>query len=143
MTTRYAIYYAPAPGSPFHALGSSWLGRDAWLDEAVVQPPVPEIYRLTSEPRRYGLHATLKAPFQLAKRSSRANLRAFAVDFAVRHGPVSLPGWKLVTLDGFLALAPSFESEALQQLAAAVSWSSTPFAPRLEWTTLPGAHASD
>ena len=37
---RYAIYFAPMPGTPLHQLGSAWLGRDAHTGEALAQPDV-------------------------------------------------------------------------------------------------------
>ncbi len=119
MSARYAIYYAPAPESALHALATAWLGRDAWSDEATAQPPVANLFGLTSEPRRYGFHATLKAPFRLADGRSRENLVSFAAEFAGRHARATLPAMKVVTLGRFLALAPDFETETIQQLAAA------------------------
>lgn len=116
MTARYALYYAPAPGTLFHRLGSEWLGRDAWTGEALRQPAIEDLASLTAEPRRYGFHATLKAPFELAK--ARQELTAFAQDFAARQAPMMLPKLRLAVLDGFLALIPDVETDQLQQLAA-------------------------
>lgn len=118
MTTRYALYYAPAPDTLFHALGTSWLGRDAWAGTVASQPTVENIAGLTTEPRRYGFHATLKAPFELAPSKSRADLSAFAQDFAQRQAPVMLPKLRLAALDGFLALLPDSEPDHLHELAA-------------------------
>lgn len=69
-SARYAIYYTPAADHPLWALGSEWLGRDAYIGENVAQPDVPgiradDIARLTSGPAHYGFHATMKAPFRL------------------------------------------------------------------------------
>jgi putative phosphonate metabolism protein len=118
MSARYALYYAPAPDTLFHALGSNWLGRDAWSGSATTQPQVENIADLTGEPRRYGFHATMKAPFALAANKSREDLSAFAVEFTRRQAPVMLHKLRLATLDGFLALVPDAESEALTQLGA-------------------------
>src|SRR5690554_5056560 len=68
MTARYAIYYAPEPGSPLDRFGAAWLGRSAWTGEPVAQPAVegldPEqLAAMTAEPRLYGFHGTLKPPF--------------------------------------------------------------------------------
>lgn len=116
--TRHAIYYAPEADTLFHRLGSSWLGRDAWTNEAVAQPATDNIAELTSEPRRYGFHATLKAPFQLARGKARKGLSAAAEDFALRHAPVVLPKLRLAVLDGFLALIPDAEPDRLHEFAA-------------------------
>jgi putative phosphonate metabolism protein len=118
MSARYALYYAPAPDTLFHALGSRWLGRDAWSGATVAQPEIARIADLTSEPRRYGLHATLKAPFELAQSKSREDLLAFAEEFSRRHASVLLPKLGLAELDGFLALIPDVESDRLHDLAA-------------------------
>ncbi|HVE52299.1 MAG TPA: hypothetical protein VNB23_02820, partial [Ramlibacter sp.] len=61
---RYAIYYAPAVGSPWWKFGAGWLGRDEQRDAPLPQPPLhglqpDEFARVTAEPRRYGFHATL------------------------------------------------------------------------------------
>jgi len=118
MTTRYAIYYSPGADTLFHKLSREWLGRDAWSGEACRQPAIEDIAELTAEPRRYGFHATLKAPFQLSRSKTRQELAEFAQDFAGRHAPVMLPKLRLVALDGFLALVPEVETDHLQQLAA-------------------------
>jgi len=71
MTTRYAIYFAPAQGSPWWEFGSRWLGRDDCRDLQLAQPALAqiapaELQAATEQPRRYGFHATLKAPFALS-----------------------------------------------------------------------------
>jgi putative phosphonate metabolism protein len=118
MSTRYALYYAPAPGTLFHALGSSWLGRDAWSGEASSPPAVEGLAELASEPRRYGFHATLKAPFAISPGKSRKDLSLFAEKFSSRQAPVMLPKLRLTTLDGFLALVPDMEPDRLHEFAA-------------------------
>ncbi len=59
---RAALYYVPEAEDPLWALGSRWLGRDAASGAALPQPLAPGIAALTEAPRRYGFHATLKAP---------------------------------------------------------------------------------
>ena len=60
---RIAIYYTPAPESALARLGAEWLGRDAFSGETT-RPPGPLDPYLV-EARRYGIHATLRAPFRL------------------------------------------------------------------------------
>ena len=65
---RYAIYFAPAPHTQLWSLGSRWLGRDAKTGETLTRPePIQPDNggQLTSSPRRYGFHATLKPPMRL------------------------------------------------------------------------------
>ena len=81
MTSRYAIYYAPARNSPWWAFGAHWLGRDESNGSALPQPACSALaaaafQRITEPPRRYGFHATLKAPFRLHAHSSTDALLA-------------------------------------------------------------------
>jgi putative phosphonate metabolism protein len=131
---RYAIYFAPVADSDLHALGSRWLGRDSITGEALEQPMVPGIstgrlQEVTSDPRRYGFHATLKPPFHLkpgatvealldtAKAVARARqsyevnlvLRRFSDFFALMQGQSrtetrALAAAAVSELDGFRAL---------------------------------------
>jgi putative phosphonate metabolism protein len=114
---RFAIYYAPTPGTPLHRQGSFWLGRDAHTGEPLAQPDAEGLPRLTAEPRRYGFHATLKAPFALREGVGReALMRACAALAADTAGfRVRL---KVGQLDGFLALVPDGDAAPLQELAA-------------------------
>lgn len=87
MTSRYAVYFAPAAGGPLAEKAAAWLGRDAYSDTARARPPFPaladlDLDALTADPRSYGFHATLKAPFELAPGRSEAELLAFAETFA-------------------------------------------------------------
>jgi hypothetical protein len=83
-----------------------------------MQPAIENIAALTSEPRRYGFHATLKAPFTLAASKSREDLSAFAEEFSKRQAPVLLPKLRLAELGSFLALIPDTETARLEELAA-------------------------
>src|ERR1700731_2344517 len=77
--TRYAIYFVPAARSPLYRFGSAILGYDCYTGSDVPRPPElgPEaaLWRgLTQEPRRYGFHATLKAPFHLSPSCTETQL---------------------------------------------------------------------
>ena len=70
MTTRYALYFAPANDSQLASFGEYILGRTA---ESISIPGFETTFsdklrwqKLTRSPRHYGFHATLKAPFELA-----------------------------------------------------------------------------
>jgi hypothetical protein len=58
---RYALYFAPAPGSAWARFGADWFAR-----------PDPR----RESPRRYGFHATLKAPFRLRSGAQARDLFA-------------------------------------------------------------------
>lgn len=114
---RHAIYFAPAPESLLHKLGSRWLGRDAFSGLKLPQPDLPGIAELTSEARRYGFHATLKPPFTLADEVEGEEL-VFAVK-ALSHSlePFAV-ALKVDLIDGFLALTPEAPFAPLDDLAS-------------------------
>jgi putative phosphonate metabolism protein len=94
MAARYAIYYAPAADSVLWQRASQWLGRDAALSEDRLQPRLAaladlDFAGLTADPRHYGFHATLKAPFALAEGATEAGLITATADFAKACAPFS------------------------------------------------------
>lgn len=115
---RYAIYYAPPPG-PLADFGAAWLG---WDPVQAVPVPHPDIGLpvgdLTATPRKYGLHATLKAPFQTDAPFKVLDQAAAALARDLQ--PVTLDGLVLADLAGFLALRPLGDLAALQDLAARI-----------------------
>lgn len=120
---RVAIYYAPDRQSEAWQMGSGWLGRNAATGQLLHQPAVDGIAKevltdLTSHPRRYGWHATLKAPFQLAPGHTLSMLRTGVQQFCQGRKPFDLTDWDLSTMDGFLSLRPQYSPPELAQLAA-------------------------
>lgn len=112
---RYAICYAPPRESVWWMFGCAWLGRDAITGTDVAMPPVAffsvdEVAQITALPRRYGFHATLKAPFRLAPGSTARDLYALTSTIAAALKPSALPPLRLVTIDDFVAL--SFAADA-------------------------------
>jgi len=129
---RYALYYAPTADSALWRFGSATLGYDAVtgadIDFAV--PPGCEALDwpdVTAEPRRYGFHATLKAPFELANGRNEGALRAFARNYVAGRSPVRLAGLSVNALGRFIALTPSEPSEALQRFAFEIVQAFEPF----------------
>ena len=100
MTTRYALYFAPAATHPLWIAGCDWLGRDP----ASAATAGGGAHR--ADPRRYGFHATLKPPFALRDGASRAQLLAALSHFADERAPFAMPGLAVATLGDFLALRP-------------------------------------
>lgn len=117
---RYAIYYADAPGSTLDRFGASLLGYDAYTGEELPFPGgVPPDWReLTQDPRKYGFHATLKAPMALAPGRTEAQLVAACELFADAARPVPLIKPIVDSISGFIAVIPSEPSAELEQLAA-------------------------
>jgi putative phosphonate metabolism protein len=100
MTTRYALYFAPASGHPLWAAGCDWLGRDPETGSATLRRP----HR--NDPRRYGLHATLKPPFALRDGFDEAALLAALAAWARERTAFEIPGLAVATLGDFIALRP-------------------------------------
>lgn len=101
---RYAIYFAPRPGTALARLGRDWLGVDA--EKAWVGPP-PTSY--VDSPRRYGFHATLKAPMRLANGVDYAVFRKAVGALANELKPVELGTLFPKRIGSFLALATESE----------------------------------
>ena len=121
--TRYAIYHAPLRGSTLDRFGGGLLGYDAWTGEDLPFPQrvtetMPDWPKLTSDPRKYGFHATLKAPFALAPGRTEAELVAACAAFAGE--PRAIPLFRPVvdSISGFIAVVPVERSLPLEQLAA-------------------------
>lgn len=119
---RYAVYYAPREGA-FAFRANEWLGREPGNDRDLPQPVLPGIgdpREITSEPRRYGFHGTIRAPFRPAEGVDEAMIRDTVADLAGRLAPVTCDGLRLEVLDGFIALTPTGCEAALLALGAAV-----------------------
>ena len=119
---RYAIYYAPAQGSFLDQFGTEMLGYDAWIGAALPFPrdvveQMPDWRELTQDPRKYGFHATLKAPMSLNGRRE-SELHAACADFA--RQPRLIPQITPVvnSISGFIAVIPETRSAELEQFAA-------------------------
>lgn len=122
MSPRYAVYYAPPAESALWRKASAWLSRDAGSGVAVARPALPgleglDLDALTQDPCRYGFHATLKAPFELAAGATEDELLAFAGRFAAEH-PAFEAEIAPAALGAFLAFRPEGVSPALSELAA-------------------------
>jgi len=105
MTDRFAIYYAPARDATLTQRAEAWLARADLVAETV-------------SARRYGFHATLKAPMALIQDHSA--LQRALEGFAADHAPLSLGQLTPTLIEGFLALVPNPQPTAITEFAAAV-----------------------
>jgi hypothetical protein len=120
MSARYAVYYTPPADAPLTRRVAAWLGRDVFTGAKLERPQLPgldglDLDALTDDPRFYGFHATLKAPFELAPDANEDTLVAFAEGFAARQAPfeaVIAPA----SLGRFLAFREVQPSPAIQAL---------------------------
>ena len=120
---RYAIYYAAAPGSDLDRFGAHLLGYDAYGGHELPFPEgmeqaVPDWHDLTDDPRKYGFHATLKAPLTLAQGSTEAELLAACEAFAETPRPIPVIRPVVGSISGFIALVPTDPPDTLLVLAA-------------------------
>lgn len=130
MTARYAIYYAPAQDAPLWRRASAWLGRDAYDGRVLARPAAGlgdlDLDALTADPRGYGFHATLKAPFELADGVTEDELLAFAREFAATRAPFE-GRLAPAALGRFLALRLDQPCPAMEELAGACVRALDPF----------------
>mgnify|MGYP001246027558 FL=1 len=119
---RYAVYWAPDAKDVLRSFGEAWLGHDPATDGHAMARnrlglPDEFVDRITAEPLRYGLHATLKAPFRLKSGVTQEHLAEAVQSLARRNSAFATPPLRLTCLDGFLALCPSAPSSQLDDLA--------------------------
>lgn len=133
--SRYAIYFVP--DGPLGDAGAAWLGRDcrmgeSSLDVATDRPDLHDWKGHTSSARRYGFHATLKAPMVLPQDTSFQALERALRDFAAAHPPVPIGALSPRWIGHFLALTPDETLPILQAFAFKVVETFDPFRAALD-----------
>lgn len=113
MPQRYAVYFAPAPGSALAAFGDGWLGETP--PDGVEHAAWAQV---TEAARGYRFHATLKPPFVLASGRTAVELDRALAAFAAGRGAFDVR-LELRALHGFLALMLAEPSPRMQALADA------------------------
>ena len=117
MNARFAAYYSPAIDDPLFRTGAIWLGRDPETNTLLQQPDLPGMAEITADPARYGFHATLKPPMQLAAGATWFELEDAARRMVRDIPPFTLPPLQIADLHGFLALRETEPCPELQALA--------------------------
>ncbi|HQR85322.1 MAG: hypothetical protein B7Y59_07495 [Burkholderiales bacterium 35-55-47] len=117
---RCAVYFVPDPDSVWWDAGSSWLGRCAATSQPVLQPLIDgvsskEQWALTAEPRRYGWHATLKAPFKIVPGIDLRSVMLALREIGKSLPAFDLPAMKVSTDGGYMALRPQDSSAEIQR----------------------------
>jgi len=131
MTARDAIYFTLPSDSALGRFGAGLLGYDCASGVDVAQPAIDGIApdalaSLTAEPRRYGFHATLTAPFRLGERSE-AELLAAAAAFAKTQAPAPLGKLAVTRLGAFIALCPAQKQSSIAEIESACVHAFHPF----------------
>lgn len=115
---RFAVYHLP--DGALGDFGASWLGWDVRAGAAVAHPDdLSDAAEVTQTPRRYGFHATLKAPFRLAQGREVQELALALRMICDRLAPFALElapsrDW------GFAALRPRHQPPELIALESSV-----------------------
>jgi putative phosphonate metabolism protein len=120
---RFAIYFVPAAGTALYRFGAAVLGYDCYTGEDVARlrdagMTEAEWAALTAEPRAYGFHATLKAPFRLRAEFDHDDLLAHIRALAASISTIPTLEPTVGLLGGFVAIVPATASPALDRLAA-------------------------
>ena len=110
--TRYAVYALPGAlgeavepeGAALRAAAEAWFAR-------------PDLRDRTVDPRRYGFHGTLKAPFRLAEGRTEEELHAAADAFAAGRDDVVLRSPRVARLGRFRALIAAGDESGIATLA--------------------------
>ncbi|MBE7184257.1 MAG: DUF1045 domain-containing protein [Methylobacterium mesophilicum] len=122
---RFALYFTPPADYPLVARAAGWLGRDAFGGALTA---IPETRAAATESaRRYGFHATLKAPFRLREGESVEALETALDRFAREAAPVTIPVLALEQPGRFFALVPDAQPSELTALAARIVEGFEPF----------------
>lgn len=122
--TRYAIYFMPRSDAPLGAFGNALLGRcpasarRASPVQSRLHDSFADWMAMTATPRRYGFHATLKAPFCLTGGTTEHDLLTAVSHFASEHAPATLGALRIARLKSFVALIEDVPSGAVADLAA-------------------------
>lgn len=120
---RCAIFFLPPQQDRLCADAATWLRRDPYTGAAVTSPATglteEEHALYTAVPRRYGFHASIKAPFRLAERTTPEQLGLRLGVFLARIAPFALD-LTIERLDSFYALVPAKTVPQLYELAADV-----------------------
>jgi hypothetical protein len=120
--SRYAIYWVPRPETPLATFARRWFASEvetgmplAERDTFGFDPAFVD--RATALPRRYGIHATLKAPFRLREGVTQDDLiNAMETFCAVRRAPRA-GCLRFKRLARYLALVPEGGHAELDWLA--------------------------
>lgn len=124
MFSRYAVYYAPRAGD-FANATAAWLGRNCETGLALPQPAFEglsdTLFSLTTKPRKYGFHGTLRAPFRPADAQDSVSIAAAVAAIAAHLSPARCDGLEVGNPYGFgVAFKPIGDETEILTLAASV-----------------------
>ncbi|MGL5167081.1 MAG: DUF1045 domain-containing protein [Afipia sp.] len=119
---RYAIYFVPSADSALYRFGANLIGYDAYSGQPLpfadgIEAEVAGWKQLTADPRKYGFHATLKAPISLASGRTENELVAAMQEFARTPRAIPVIAPTVRSISSFIAVVPDRPCPELQQFA--------------------------
>jgi putative phosphonate metabolism protein len=120
---RYAIYFVPPSDSALYRFGASFLGYDCYTGVDLGYPEkagldATEWAALTRDPRIYGFHATMKAPFALSSTFTEADAALELQRFAALPRIIPTIEPAVQSLGNFIAIVPAGDDDVVRRLAA-------------------------
>lgn len=120
---RCAIFFVPPADHALSAAAARWLCRDIYSGARIATTieglTETDHAFLTALPRRYGFHATLKAPFRLAESCTVQQLERHLVRYSSTTSPLSF-AVKIALIESFFAIVPVKREPELDLLAAQI-----------------------
>lgn len=119
---RYAIYFAPSADSVLYRFGAGLIGYDAYSGQPLpfadgIEAEVEGWKQFTADPRKYGFHATLKAPISLVPGRTENELVAAMREFAQTPRAIPVIAPTVRNISSFIAIVPDGPSPELQKFA--------------------------
>lgn len=120
---RYAIYSVPSADNVLYRFGAELIGYDAYSGQPLpfaegIESEIEGWKQLTTDPRKYGFHATLKAPITLAPGKTEDALAEAMREFARTPRTIPLIAPTVRNISSFIAIVPDGPCPELQTFAA-------------------------
>lgn len=118
---RYAIYYVPHYETELAEFGKTWFGYDLSegdTDRNLYGLSADLVREVTRQPARYGLHATLKAPFNLDEGCSLEQLLQKTEQFCKKRKKFSLGNLKIGWHGNTMVLVEGQHDHRINQFAS-------------------------
>lgn len=119
---RYAIYFVPSADNALYRFGAELIGYDVYSGQPLpfsegIEAEIEDWKQLTTDPRKYGFHATLKAPITLAPGRTEDALAEALCEFA--RTPRAIPSIAPIvsSISNFIAIVPDGPCPELQTFA--------------------------
>lgn len=119
---RYAVYFVPPADSLLYRFGASLLGYEVFTGQPLpfaegIEAEIADWKQLTTDPRKYGFHATLKAPISIKSEDTEDQLLEAVQEFARTPRIIPVINPVVRAIGGFIAIVPETPSADLQRLA--------------------------